>query len=86
VIQRLSANVFACLGIDHFVCFVDTAQAIASRIQLRDGEAPDAELISILQDAELDNAKAVANSLDLPLTVLTGFNVEGLMQVVRHTR
>ncbi len=81
-IQPVAADVFNALGIDHLVCLVDEPHAIEVRMSQRDGQAPANREIADLQNAELQNARWVASSLDLPFTLLRSGDVEGLRRLV----
>ena len=85
-IQAVSVDVFRALGPDHLVLLVDQPAAIAARVDLRDGQAPDTSEVAELQNAELQTARLVAAALDVPLTVLNGGDAEGLRRLVLGSR
>ncbi|MET0334107.1 MAG: ATP-binding protein [Rhizobacter sp.] len=85
-IQSVPSDVFASLGIQHLICFVDTPIAIAERMNSRDGEEVQLGDVSELQAAELGTARAVALALGIQLTVLDGLDVEGLRKTLLGLR
>jgi adenylate kinase len=83
--QSLKADVFKALRIDHLVCLIDAAEAIAARRELRDGIAPTREDIAELQDAERQNARLIAAVLEVALTELPPGDVVGFKKLMFPT-
>jgi adenylate kinase len=81
-IQSVSSDVFAGLGIEHLICFVDAPIAIVERLSSRDGETLQIDEVAELQRAELETASAVAHALNIQLTVLEGSDAESLKQTL----
>lgn len=77
-IQRLPVSVFRSLGVTKIVCFSDSPEAIAARMQARDNAETKAAEIAELQEAELAQASSVAEQLGVPFSRLQAFDVEGL--------
>lgn len=78
-IKAVEVAVFRALAIGGIVVYVDDAQAIAARMQQRDGDVSEPELIARHQEAELAHARLVATELGVPLKLLRAFDSAGLI-------
>ncbi len=68
------------------IVYHDEPEAIAARLNARDGDQCPADAIADHQRAELLHARMIALELGIPLVLLVAFDSSGLIQAIDFTR
>lgn len=82
-IVAIDIDVFVRLGLESIIVIRDDAAAICSRLRDRDGQDWSIAKIGAHQDAELNQAHAVATKLRIPFLIVDAFNATGLAKIVK---
>lgn len=85
-IEPIDIEVFRAIDLDMAIVFHDEPEAIAARLNARDGEKRVPDAIADHQRAELLHARMVAMELGVPLVLLAAFDSMGLIQAIDSTR
>jgi adenylate kinase len=78
----IDIDVFVRLGLERIIVIRDEAAAICDRLRERDGQDWSISIISVHQDAEINQAHAVATKLRIPVLLIDAFDANGLEKAV----
>lgn len=78
-IEPIEVEVFRALGVGRAILIHDAPEAIAQRWQVRDGQANSLDTIKTHQEAELKNARHVAQSMAIPLVEIQAFDFSAFL-------
>lgn len=81
-IVAVDIDVFVRLGLERIIVIQGDAAAICSRLRERDGQDWSISKISAHQDAEIDQAHAVATNLRIPILLIDAFDANCLEKAV----
>jgi adenylate kinase len=80
---KIPLAVFLALDVKGLAVFSDDPRDILSRLQNRDGkDSFSLEQIQEAQEVEISHAQSISDQLNLPLTILEAFDVEGLKSAI----
>lgn len=85
-IEAIDIEVFRAIDLETAIVYHDEPEAIAARLDARDGDKRSPSAIADHQRAELAHARTVASKLGVPLVLLAAFDSSGLIQAMDSMR